>query len=71
MIRSGVRIGDEQNCVHGCFNNFGLTFTSASRPERTVRDSIPDKTVAADPTALELKISVVILVILVRTRNMQ
>ena len=51
MIRSGVRIGDEQNCVHGRFNNFGLTFTPASRPERTVRDSIPDETVTADPTA--------------------
>ena len=58
--RSGVRIRDEQNCVYGRFNNFCLTFTPASRPERTVRDSIPDKTVAADPTAPELKISVVI-----------
>ena len=71
MIRSGVRIGDEQNCVYGRFNNFGLTFTTASRPERTVLDSIPDNIVDADPTEPELKISVVIFAILVKTRNMQ
>ena len=71
MIRSGVLIGDRQNCLHWRLNNFGLIFAPSSPKQRTVRNSILDKIVAADPTALELKISIVIFAILVRFLQMQ
>ena len=58
MIRSGCEL--EMNKVVSMGVSTILAFTPGSRPDRTVRDSIPDKTVAADPTAPELKISVVI-----------
>ena len=71
MIRSGVRIGDGQNCLHQRLDNFCLTFTPASPEQRTVYNSILDKIVAAGPTAPELKISILNFSILVRSRKMQ